>query len=37
MVEMEKEEIKYQKVKKWLKGEKEGKGGIYNLVKKRGD
>jgi Fe-S cluster assembly protein SufB len=33
---MEKAEIKYSTVQNWYPGDKEGKGGIYNFVTKRG-
>ncbi|TKC06161.1 Fe-S cluster assembly protein SufB [Pedobacter frigoris] len=36
LVAMEKSEIKYSTVQNWYPGDKEGKGGIYNFVTKRG-
>jgi Fe-S cluster assembly protein SufB len=33
---MEKAEVKYSTVQNWYPGDKEGKGGIYNFVTKRG-
>ncbi len=36
LVAMEKAEIKYSTVQNWYSGDKEGKGGIYNFVTKRG-
>lgn len=36
LVAMEKAEIKYSTVQNWYTGDKEGKGGIYNFVTKRG-
>ncbi len=36
LVAMEKAEIKYSTVQNWYPGDKEGKGGIYNFVTKRG-
>lgn len=36
LVAMEKAEIKYSTVQNWYAGDKEGKGGIYNFVTKRG-
>ena len=30
-------EIKYSTVQNWYPGDKDGKGGIYNFVTKRGD
>ncbi|MBS1969233.1 MAG: Fe-S cluster assembly protein SufB [Bdellovibrionales bacterium] len=36
LVAMEKSEIKYSTVQNWYTGDKEGKGGIYNFVTKRG-
>jgi Fe-S cluster assembly protein SufB len=36
LVAQEKAEIKYSTVQNWYPGDKEGKGGIYNFVTKRG-
>jgi len=36
LIAKEKAEIKYSTVQNWYPGDKEGKGGIYNLVTKRG-
>ncbi len=36
LVAFEKAEIKYSTVQNWYTGDKEGKGGIYNFVTKRG-
>lgn len=36
LVAMEKAEIKYSTVQNWYPGDKQGKGGIYNFVTKRG-
>src|SRR5207245_7728208 len=36
LVAMEKATIKYSTVQNWYPGDKEGKGGIYNFVTKRG-
>jgi Fe-S cluster assembly protein SufB len=36
LVAMENAEIKYSTVQNWYPGDKEGKGGIYNFVTKRG-
>ena len=36
LVSMENAEIKYSTVQNWYTGDKEGKGGIYNFVTKRG-
>jgi Fe-S cluster assembly protein SufB len=36
LVAMEKAEIKYSTVQNWYTGDKEGRGGIYNFVTKRG-
>jgi Fe-S cluster assembly protein SufB len=36
LVAMERAEIKYSTVQNWYPGDKEGKGGIYNFVTKRG-
>ncbi|EAU42557.1 hypothetical protein FP2506_06946 [Fulvimarina pelagi HTCC2506] len=37
LVALEGAEIKYSTVQNWYPGDKEGKGGIYNFVTKRGD
>jgi len=37
MVALENAEIKYSTVQNWYPGDKDGKGGIYNFVTKRGD
>jgi Fe-S cluster assembly protein SufB len=37
LVALEDAEIKYSTVQNWYPGDKEGKGGIYNFVTKRGD
>lgn len=37
LVAMENAEIKYSTVQNWFPGNKDGKGGIYNFVTKRGD
>jgi Fe-S cluster assembly protein SufB len=37
LVAMERAQIKYSTVQNWYPGDKEGKGGIYNFVTKRGD
>ncbi len=37
LVAMEKATIKYSTVQNWYPGDKEGKGGIYNFVTKRGE
>ncbi len=37
LVALENAEIKYSTVQNWYPGDKEGKGGIYNFVTKRGD
>ena len=37
LVAMDDAEIKYSTVQNWYPGDKEGKGGIYNFVTKRGD
>lgn len=37
LVAMKDAEIKYSTVQNWYPGDKEGKGGIYNFVTKRGD
>jgi len=37
MVALKDAEIKYSTVQNWYPGDKEGKGGIYNFVTKRGD
>lgn len=36
LIAMEKAEIKYSTVQNWYPGDKNGKGGIYNFVTKRG-
>jgi Fe-S cluster assembly protein SufB len=36
LVALEKAEIKYSTVQNWYPGDKEGRGGIYNFVTKRG-
>lgn len=36
IVAMEKAEVKYSTVQNWYPGDKDGKGGIYNFVTKRG-
>ncbi len=36
LIAMEKAEIKYSTVQNWYAGDKEGRGGIYNFVTKRG-
>ncbi len=36
LVALEKSEIKYSTIQNWYAGDKEGKGGIYNFVTKRG-
>jgi Fe-S cluster assembly protein SufB len=36
LVAMERAEIKYSTVQNWYAGDKDGKGGIYNFVTKRG-
>lgn len=36
LIAMEKAEIKYSTVQNWYPGDKEGNGGIYNFVTKRG-
>jgi Fe-S cluster assembly protein SufB len=36
IVAMEQAEVKYSTVQNWYPGDKEGKGGIYNFVTKRG-
>jgi Fe-S cluster assembly protein SufB len=36
LVAMERAEIKYSTVQNWYPGDKDGKGGIYNFVTKRG-
>ena len=36
LVAMDNAEIKYSTVQNWYAGDKEGKGGIYNFVTKRG-
>ncbi|GJM02597.1 MAG: Fe-S cluster assembly protein SufB [Rhodomicrobium sp.] len=37
LVALEDAEIKYSTVQNWYPGNKEGKGGVYNFVTKRGD
>ncbi|MEM9633136.1 MAG: Fe-S cluster assembly protein SufB [Pseudomonadota bacterium] len=37
LVALEDAEIKYSTVQNWFPGDKDGKGGIYNFVTKRGD
>jgi Fe-S cluster assembly protein SufB len=37
LVALENSEIKYSTVQNWYPGDKEGKGGIYNFVTKRGN
>jgi len=37
LIAMEKAEIKYSTVQNWYPGDKNGKGGIYNFVTKRGN
>ncbi len=37
LIAKEKAEIKYSTVQNWYPGDKDGKGGIYNFVTKRGD
>jgi len=37
LVTMEDAEIKYSTVQNWYPGDKDGRGGIYNFVTKRGD
>jgi Fe-S cluster assembly protein SufB len=37
LVALERAQIKYATVQNWYPGDKEGKGGIYNFVTKRGD
>ncbi len=37
LVAMDEAEIKYSTVQNWYPGDKDGKGGIYNFVTKRGD
>ena len=37
LVAMEKAQIKYSTVQNWYPGDKDGKGGIYNFVTKRGE
>jgi Fe-S cluster assembly protein SufB len=37
LVALDNAEIKYSTVQNWYPGDKEGKGGIYNFVTKRGD
>ncbi|MCL6230072.1 Fe-S cluster assembly protein SufB [Bartonella bilalgolemii] len=37
LISLKNAEIKYSTVQNWYPGDKEGKGGIYNFVTKRGD
>src|SRR5215475_11716737 len=37
LVALEEAEIKYSTVQNWYPGDKDGKGGVYNFVTKRGD
>jgi Fe-S cluster assembly protein SufB len=37
LIALERAQIKYSTVQNWYPGDKEGKGGIYNFVTKRGD
>ena len=37
LIALENAEIKYSTVQNWFPGDKDGKGGIYNFVTKRGD
>jgi Fe-S cluster assembly protein SufB len=37
LVALDNAEIKYSTVQNWYPGDKEGKGGVYNFVTKRGD
>jgi Fe-S cluster assembly protein SufB len=37
LIALERARIKYSTVQNWYPGDKEGKGGIYNFVTKRGD
>jgi Fe-S cluster assembly protein SufB len=37
LVALDNSEIKYSTVQNWYPGDKEGKGGVYNFVTKRGD
>ena len=37
LVALDDAQIKYSTVQNWYPGDKEGKGGIYNFVTKRGD
>ncbi len=37
LIALDDAEIKYSTVQNWYPGDKEGKGGIYNFVTKRGD
>jgi Fe-S cluster assembly protein SufB len=37
LIALEDAEIKYSTVQNWYPGDKEGKGGVYNFVTKRGD
>jgi Fe-S cluster assembly protein SufB len=36
LVAMDRADIKYSTVQNWYPGDKDGKGGIYNFVTKRG-
>jgi Fe-S cluster assembly protein SufB len=36
LIALEDSEIRYATVQNWYPGDKEGKGGIYNFVTKRG-
>src|SRR5258708_35783994 len=36
LIAMENAEIKYSTVQNWYPGDKDGKGGVYNFVPKRG-
>ncbi len=37
LIALDDAEIKYSTVQNWYPGDKEGKGGVYNFVTKRGD
>ena len=37
LIALEDAEIKYSTVQNWYPGDKEGQGGVYNFVTKRGD
>jgi len=37
LIALEEAEIKYSTVQNWYPGDKEGRGGVYNFVTKRGD